>query len=90
MNAAIESVNSEQDTATALYPRESPCTKFTVSWLCHAAGQDEGKISYTTGIDPGSSSPQSVAIQNELPAHIGSVYWDLFWELYQRQRDISH
>ena len=42
------------------------------------AGLNGRKISSQPVFDSGPSNPCSVAIPTELPAHIGSVYWDLF------------
>ena len=48
-------------------PGEIPGTHFTVGWVGPRAGLGRRKISSPPGFDPGSSSPQSVAITTELP-----------------------
>jgi len=80
MPATIEGMSGQQHAAAALYRRESPGTHFSVEILGPGTGLDERKISSPKLIDPGPSSPQSVAIPTDLPAHIGSVYWGLFWD----------
>jgi len=80
MTAAIEGVSGQQHASFALYTREITGTHFTVGWVGPDGSLDEPNISSAKGIDPGPSSPESVAIPTELPAHIVSVYWDLFWD----------
>jgi len=60
-------VSGQQHAPAALYPRERPGTHFTGGWVGPRAGLDGRKISSPPGLDPGPSSPQSVAIPTELP-----------------------
>jgi len=60
-------VSGQQYAPAALHPRERTSTHCTGDWVGPNAGLDERKISSPLGFDPGSSSPQSVAIPTELP-----------------------
>ena len=71
-------VRVQRHAPTEFYPWERQVTNFTGGWLCIRAGGNGRKISSQPVFDSGPSNPCSVAIPTELPAHIGSVYWDLF------------
>ena len=60
-------------------PRERPGTHFRGGWVGSRAGLDGRKISSRPGLDPGPSSPQSVAIPTELP---GPQLWKVETEMY--------
>jgi len=66
--------SSQQHVPAALYPRERPGTHFTGGWVGPKTGLDRRKISFPPGFDPGSYSPQSVAIPTELPGPQYYIY----------------
>jgi len=53
-------------------PPERAGTHFTGGWVGPRAGLDGRKFSYSPAFDPGPSSPWSVAVPTELPAHDGT------------------
>jgi len=55
-------------------PRERPGSHCTGGWVGPRAAVHGRKISSQLGFDPGPSSPWSVAIPTELPAHWRTVY----------------
>ena len=63
---ALEGVSGQQHAPAILYPWEGPSTHCT-HWVGLRAGLDRWKISPHWDSIPGPSSPQSVAIQTELP-----------------------
>ena len=66
-------VSGQQHAPAALYPRERPDAHFTGGWVGPRAGLDGLKISSSPGIDPGPSSPHSVAIPTELPGALRDI-----------------
>jgi len=59
-----------------LTPRERPSTHCTGGWVGTRAGMEGRKIMSLPEFDPGTSSPQSVAIPTELPGPPVSVVQD--------------
>ena len=74
MTAALEGGEWSAARPAALYPRERPGTHFTGGWVGPRAGLNGWKISFPPELDPGPSSPQSVAIPTELPGPYIYIY----------------
>ena len=68
--------SGQQHAPDALYPWERTGTHFTGGWVGPRADLNGRKISSPPEFDPGTSSPYSVAIPNEIPGrHFTTVVY---------------